>query len=137
MKGRLRAALQASAQRYGAVNSKIGFAFVDRTTGGLIGSSRYHGYEPELGQIEIGWTLLSAHIGAAPPCENPFTNRKIDVCRCAPLCGISAPERTMQHLSSHSTVKAGLPIIRQDRYLPCALNVIAMIAQSEGLRIPE
>jgi hypothetical protein len=43
MKGRLRAALQASAQRYGAVNSKIGFAFVDRTTGGLIGSSRYHG----------------------------------------------------------------------------------------------
>ena len=65
MKGRLRAALQASARRYGAVNSKIGFAFVDRTTGGLIGSSRYHGYEIELGQIEIRWTLLFAHMGGA------------------------------------------------------------------------
>ena len=43
----------------------------------------------------------------------------------------------MQHLSSHSMVKAGLPIIRQDRYLPCVLNAVAMIAPSEGLRIPE
>ena len=38
----------------GAVASKMGFAFVDRATGRLIGSSRYYGYEPEIGEIEIG-----------------------------------------------------------------------------------
>ena len=43
----------------------------------------------------------------------------------------------MQYPGSHSTVKAGLPLIRQDRYLPCVLNAVAMIAPSEGLRIPE
>jgi N-acetyltransferase len=41
-----------------AVNSKMGFVFVDRATGRLIGSSRYHGYEPALGEIEIGWTFI-------------------------------------------------------------------------------
>jgi RimJ/RimL family protein N-acetyltransferase len=41
-----------------AVNSKMGFVFVDRVTGRLIGSSRYHGYEPALGEIEIGWTFI-------------------------------------------------------------------------------
>jgi len=43
----------------GAVDSKMGFAFVDRATGRIIGSSRYYGYEPELGEIEIGWTFLA------------------------------------------------------------------------------
>ena len=43
----------------GAVDSKMGFAFVDRTTGRIIGSSRYYGYEPELSEIEIGWTFLA------------------------------------------------------------------------------
>ena len=43
----------------GAVNSKMGFVFVDRTTGSLIGSSRYHGYEPAFSEIEIGWTFLA------------------------------------------------------------------------------
>ena len=43
----------------GAVNSKMGFAFVDRATNRLIGSSRYYGREPELGEIEIGWTFLA------------------------------------------------------------------------------
>ena len=41
-----------------AVNSKMGFVFVDRATGRLIGSSRYHGYESALGEIEIGWTFI-------------------------------------------------------------------------------
>ena len=42
----------------GAVDSKMGFVFVDRATGRLIGSSRYYGHEPELGEIEIGWTFI-------------------------------------------------------------------------------
>jgi RimJ/RimL family protein N-acetyltransferase len=43
----------------GAVTSKMGFAFVDRATDRLIGSSRYYGHEPELSEIEIGWTFLA------------------------------------------------------------------------------
>jgi len=43
----------------GAIASKMGFAFVDRATSHLIGSSRYYGYEPEIGEIEIGWTFLA------------------------------------------------------------------------------
>lgn len=42
----------------GAVNSKMAFVFVDRATDRLIGSSRYYGYEPALGEIEIGWTFI-------------------------------------------------------------------------------
>src|SRR5581483_7784498 len=42
----------------GAIKSKMGFVFVDRATGELIGSSRYYGYQPEIGEIEIGWTFL-------------------------------------------------------------------------------
>ena len=50
----------------GAVESRKGFAIVDRATGHLIGSSRYHGYEPEQGEIEIGWTFLArSHWGGA------------------------------------------------------------------------
>src|SRR5882762_4583142 len=36
----------------GAVKSKMGFVFVDRAIGRLIGSSRYHGYEPERREVE-------------------------------------------------------------------------------------
>jgi len=50
----------------GAVKSKMGFVFVDRAIGRLIGSSRYHGYEPERGEIEIGWTFIArSHWGGA------------------------------------------------------------------------
>src|SRR3982751_5943278 len=38
----------------GAVDSKMAFVFVDRSTNRLIGSSRYYGYEPDLSEIEIG-----------------------------------------------------------------------------------
>jgi N-acetyltransferase len=55
----------------GAVNSKMGFAFVDRKSGRLIGSSRYYGFEPEKSEIEIGWTfLVRSHWGGA-------TNREV------------------------------------------------------------
>jgi RimJ/RimL family protein N-acetyltransferase len=35
-----------------------GLAIVDRRTGDLIGSSRYHGYDEERSEVEIGWTFL-------------------------------------------------------------------------------
>jgi RimJ/RimL family protein N-acetyltransferase len=55
----------------GALKSKMAFVFVDRESGELIGSSRYHGYEPAFGEIEIGWTfLVRKHWGGA-------TNREV------------------------------------------------------------
>jgi N-acetyltransferase len=54
-----------------ALDGKIAFVFVDRASGRLIGSSRYYGYEPELSEIEIGWTfLVRSHWGGA-------TNREV------------------------------------------------------------
>jgi RimJ/RimL family protein N-acetyltransferase len=35
-----------------------GLAVVDRSTGAPIGSSRYHGYDAERSEVEIGWTFL-------------------------------------------------------------------------------
>jgi len=35
------------------------FAFVDRDSGGIIGSSRYHDLDPVAREIEIGWTFLA------------------------------------------------------------------------------
>jgi N-acetyltransferase len=43
----------------GAVNGKMAFVFVDNASGRLIGSSRYHGYEPAFSEIEIGWTFIA------------------------------------------------------------------------------
>ena len=55
----------------GAVASKMAFVFVDRATGRLIGSSRYHGHDPARGEIEIGWTfIVRSHLGGA-------TNREV------------------------------------------------------------
>lgn len=42
----------------GAIASKSAFAFTERATGIVIGSSRYHDYDPKQGEIEIGWTFL-------------------------------------------------------------------------------
>jgi RimJ/RimL family protein N-acetyltransferase len=48
-----------------------GLAIVDRATGELIGSSRYHGHDGERGEVEIGWTfLVRSHWGGA-------TNREV------------------------------------------------------------
>ena len=43
----------------GALASGSGFAFVERESGKIIGSSRYHAYNPALSEIEIGWTFLT------------------------------------------------------------------------------
>src|SRR3954447_18141089 len=60
----------------GAVNSKMAFAFVDRSTNRLIGSSRYYGFEPELSEIEIGWTFLArSHWGGRANREGLFTRK--------------------------------------------------------------
>ena len=42
------------------------FVAIDRATGQVIGSSRYHDYNPELSQIEVGYTFLArSHWGGA------------------------------------------------------------------------
>jgi RimJ/RimL family protein N-acetyltransferase len=33
--------------------------FLDLKTGWIVGSSRYHGYDPQLSEVEIGWTFLA------------------------------------------------------------------------------
>jgi len=55
----------------GAVASNMAFVFVDRSTGRLIGSSRYHGHDTGRSEIEIGWTfVVRSHWGGA-------TNREV------------------------------------------------------------
>jgi RimJ/RimL family protein N-acetyltransferase len=54
-----------------AVASKMAFVFVDRSTNRLIGSSRYYGYDAELGEIEIGWTFIVRSHWGGP------TNREV------------------------------------------------------------
>ena len=54
-----------------AIASRMAFVFVDRKTGALIGSSRYHGYDAQRREIEIGWTFITRdHWGGA-------TNREV------------------------------------------------------------
>ncbi len=42
-----------------ALESGSAFVAVDLTDGRVIGSSRYHGYDEEASEIEIGWTFLA------------------------------------------------------------------------------
>ena len=42
----------------GAIASKMAFAITDRLSGKIIGSSRYHGYDAALGEVEVGWTFI-------------------------------------------------------------------------------
>lgn len=42
-----------------ALASRSAFAFVDNSTGAIIGSSRYHGLNVAASEIEIGWTFLA------------------------------------------------------------------------------
>jgi RimJ/RimL family protein N-acetyltransferase len=51
----------------GAVNSKMGFVFVDRATGALIGSSRFTATRPSSAKSRSAGPSPSARIGAAPP----------------------------------------------------------------------
>ena len=43
----------------GAMASGGAFAVIDRRTGRVIGSTRYHAYDEAAGEIEIGWTFLA------------------------------------------------------------------------------
>jgi RimJ/RimL family protein N-acetyltransferase len=43
----------------GALASGSGFTFIERESGKIIGSSRYHAHNPALSEIEIGWTFLA------------------------------------------------------------------------------
>ena len=43
----------------GAVASGSAFAIVNRESGAIIGSSRYHGLDSSASEIEIGWTFLA------------------------------------------------------------------------------
>ena len=43
----------------GALDSGGAFVVIDRATQAMVGSSRYFGYDPEKGEIEIGWTFLA------------------------------------------------------------------------------
>ena len=42
-----------------AVDSGSAFTIIDRQNGNVMGSSRYHGHDPVIREIEIGWTFLS------------------------------------------------------------------------------
>ena len=42
----------------GALACQSAFAFVDKASGKIIGSSRYNGYDAANSEIEIGWTFL-------------------------------------------------------------------------------
>jgi tRNA-Thr(GGU) m(6)t(6)A37 methyltransferase TsaA len=42
-----------------AMKSGGALVAIDRATGAIIGSSRYHGYDPERRVVEIGWTFLA------------------------------------------------------------------------------
>ena len=49
-----------------AIDSAAAFTILDRKTGRIIGSSRYHDYDAALGEIEIGWTFVArSHWGGA------------------------------------------------------------------------
>ncbi|HEX4023975.1 MAG TPA: GNAT family N-acetyltransferase [Steroidobacteraceae bacterium] len=55
----------------GAMASKGAFAFIERATGEIVGSSRYYQYNPARSEIEIGWTFL------VRKCWGGNTNREI------------------------------------------------------------
>lgn len=43
----------------GALESRGAFVVIDTKTQQIIGSTRFHGYDPEKSEIEIGWTFLA------------------------------------------------------------------------------
>lgn len=42
-----------------ALDSRGALLVLDRSDGRIIGSSRYHGYDPQKREVEIGWTFLA------------------------------------------------------------------------------
>ena len=55
-------------QRYfdGAIESRGAFVVIDRKTGRIIGSSRYHNLFPDRSQVEIGFTFLTREFWGGP-----------------------------------------------------------------------
>ena len=45
----------------GAINGKTAFLIIDKSTGKIIGSTRYYDFKPENSSIAIGYTFLSRH----------------------------------------------------------------------------
>lgn len=43
----------------GALACGSAFSFVDRRTSQVVGSSRFHEYDPDASEIEVGWTFLA------------------------------------------------------------------------------
>lgn len=43
----------------GGLASGSAFVFIDNKSGAIVGSSRYNGFDPVAGEIEIGWTFLT------------------------------------------------------------------------------
>jgi len=41
-----------------ALSSQSALVIIENESGQIIGSSRYHDYKPEIGEIEIGWTFI-------------------------------------------------------------------------------
>jgi RimJ/RimL family protein N-acetyltransferase len=49
-----------------ALASGMAFTILDRSTGKIVGSSRFHEYRPDLREVEIGWTfLVRSHWGGS------------------------------------------------------------------------
>ena len=42
-----------------AIASQSALVVIDQSTGEIIGSSRYHGYDDEKSEVEIGWSFLA------------------------------------------------------------------------------
>ncbi|MEL7453347.1 MAG: GNAT family N-acetyltransferase [Pseudomonadota bacterium] len=43
----------------GAVSSGSALVVIENATGQIIGTSRFHDFKPDIGEIEIGWTFLA------------------------------------------------------------------------------
>jgi RimJ/RimL family protein N-acetyltransferase len=41
------------------LSSREALVAVDRATGQIVGMSRFHGYDPQRSEVEIGWTFLA------------------------------------------------------------------------------
>jgi RimJ/RimL family protein N-acetyltransferase len=53
-----------------ALASGSALTIIERSTGAIIGMSRYHGFDPERREVEIGWTfLIRRHWGGATNAE--------------------------------------------------------------------
>ena len=49
-----------------ALASNMALTILDRASGEIIGSSRYHDYRPEMSEVEIGWTFIArSHWGGS------------------------------------------------------------------------